>query len=109
MFVNGCGRTFALARVARQGRPPKAQRRHHARGLDAGFTETRVFFVRLHVYFEKERGADSATKLMTSDRARRIAANIAKLPDLLGRRAPVEEQRRLYGAAARKVTAHDAG
>ena len=57
--------------------------------------------MRLHVYFEKERAADSATKLMTSDRTRRIAANIAKLPDLLGRRAPVEEQRRLYGAAAR--------
>jgi hypothetical protein len=28
---------------------------------------------------------------------RRIAANIAKLPDSLGGRAPVEEQRRLYG------------
>jgi len=32
-----------------------------------------------------------------------------KLPDLLGRRAPVEEQRRLYGAAVRQVTAHDDG
>jgi hypothetical protein len=35
---------------------PQKQRRHHARGLDAGFTETRVFFVRLHVYFEEEPG-----------------------------------------------------
>ena len=41
--------------------------------------------------------------------ARQIAANIAKLPDLLGRREPVEEQRRLYGAAARQVTARDDG
>jgi hypothetical protein len=35
-------------------------------------------------------------------RSHRItAANIAKLPDSIGRGAPVEERRRLYGAAAR--------
>ena len=51
------------------------------RGTRRGFYGNPRLFVRLHVYFEKERAADSATKLMTSDRARRIAANIAKLPD----------------------------
>ncbi len=32
-------------------------------------------------YFEDERGADSAAKLPTRDKAQRIAANIAKLPE----------------------------
>jgi hypothetical protein len=35
------------------------------------------------VYHEKEPGRRTAAKLMTQDEARRIAANIAKLPDLL--------------------------
>jgi hypothetical protein len=39
-----------------------------------------------YVYFEPEPGRRAAANLMTKDEARKIATDIAKLPELVGRR-----------------------
>jgi hypothetical protein len=41
-------------------------------------------FAVAYVYFESEPGRRAAAHLMTKDEARKVAAGIAKLPDLLG-------------------------
>jgi hypothetical protein len=59
------------------------------RGLSYIVRDANRFAV-AYVYFENEPGRRAAANLMTKDEARRIAAGIAKLPELLRGRSEAE-------------------
>ena len=66
--------------------PPRAAFRRHGCStniLSASTSGDATGQVIAHVYFEEEPGRRAAAHLLTRDEARRIAANIAKLPELL--------------------------
>jgi hypothetical protein len=70
--------------------------------LVGGHMSRRAYQIFAYVYFEDEPGRRSAVKLLSKDEVRRIAANIAKLPELL------ESGRRMRGSllVRRRADAH---
>ena len=87
-FVNGYGRTIALARVARQGRPPKSN-------VDTTRGSTRVFrkpasFLRLRLFRGRagascgdETDVPPTAKIMDPEDLREITIGAGEVPRLL--------------------------
>ena len=85
-YRTGRNRTsFPAAELANDGTPLPAAVicRSHAELFHRGCANGQALS---YVYYESEPGRRSAAKLLGKDEARRIAANIAKLPTLLPKR-----------------------
>jgi len=68
--------------TARRFPPPWTIEEHNAACFIVRDKNKQAF---AYVYFEEEPGRRSAANLLTRDEARRISANVPKLPELLGR------------------------
>jgi hypothetical protein len=79
-----------LVRLLSEAKCLNAASRRHGPSQDCYIVRDANGHALAYVYFEDEPGRRSAAHLMTRDEARRIAANIAKLPELLAAPRNVE-------------------